>query len=575
MGLSRDTVNAPRLGIRNKRIIIVGNYDKDRASGMSNDPTLIGHLTKISGQHLVATLEPSLADDADQRNGDSDPIGQIGSHLLVRGRGIQLLTQVKRSWQDDANPPRRHLELLPLGDINSSGHFSRGVNHYPVLGTGVHRVASTQLESMFDPFRRHGLQIGRHSQHPELKIFADPTVLFGRHVAILGQSGSGKSWTVASLLQRAVRTMPKAHIVLLDLHGEYGWHDQDGQLHSAFPESMVRHVNARDLEIPYWLLTYTELVDLLIEPSDPNASLQIAFLREVLFNLRRKGNRGLGIDGLSVDSPVYFSIKEMYIQFKKANEQHTDFGKTRGPLFGAFDEFLVRFQAMFNDARYDFLFKPRKRTESMHLEGLLRDFIGLGEPKRQITVIDLSSVPHDVRPTISAQIARLAFEFNYWNPRRREFPILLVCEEAHQYIPRQSNGRHAGTRREIERIAKEGRKYGVGLCVVSQRPLELSETVLSQCANFICLRITNPDDQAYVRRLMPEGEQDLVDTLASLRRGEALAVGEAVPLPTRLQVYKPDPQPASDDVPVGEAWRHGPDDLDVADIVNCWWLQKR
>jgi hypothetical protein len=245
-------------------------------------------------------------------------------------------------------------------------------------------------------------------------------------------------------------------------------------------------------------------------------------------------------------------------------------------LFGAFDEFLVRFQSMYNDSRYDFLLRPKRRVKSLDLEDLLRDFIGLGEPKRQITVIDLSPVPADVRPTVSAQIGRLAFEFNYWNPRRRDFPILLVCEEAHQYIPSEvGDHQHAGSRREMERIAKEGRKYGVGLCVVSQRPTELSETVLSQCSNFICLRTTNPQDQDYVRKLMPEGEQDLADVLTTLRRGEALAVGEAIPLPTRFNLYPPDPAPASGDAPVAEAWRSGPDDLNVADIVERWWKQKR
>ncbi|MGB5564483.1 MAG: ATP-binding protein, partial [Sedimenticolaceae bacterium] len=402
-----------------------------------------------------------------------------------------------------------------------------------------------------------------------------PNLLFNRHLAILGQSGSGKSWAVTSLLQRTVKLMPKAHIVLLDLHGEYGWRDSKGNFHSAFPVDMVRHIDARSLEIPYWLLTYGELVDLLVDRTDSNASLQISFMREVLHSLRRKGNQDLGIDSLSVDSPVYFSLKEMYLHFKQANEQQFDFGKTKGPLFGAFDEFLVRFQAMFNDSRYEFLFRPKRRTKSSDLEDLLRDFIGLGEPKRQITVIDLSPVPHDVRPTVSSQIGRLAFEFNYWNPQRREFPILLVCEEAHQYIPRDADSQHEGSRREMERIAKEGRKYGVGLCVVSQRPNELSETVLSQCSNFICLRTTNPQDQEYIRKLMPEGEQDLADVLTTLRRGEALAVGEAIPLPTRFQLYPPDPAPASSDAPVAESWKSGPDDLDVAGIVGRWWRQQR
>lgn len=542
---------------------------------MSKDPTLIGHLTDISGYRFTATL---LSEDEGFRPTvqiglEEESVGQIGSHVLVRWRTRQQLAQILRMWMDEQG--RRQLHLLPLGDVTSDGRFSRGVSQYPVVGAELHLVSTNQLEGMFDTFRRDGLHLGRHSQRPELKIYVDPNKLFGRHVAILGQSGAGKSWTVASILQRTVKAMPRAHIVLLDLHGEYGWEDEHGEFHSAFPEEIVQHVDARELEIPYWLLSYGELIDLLVDRNDPNASLQIAFLRDVLYSLRRKANRDLGIDRLSVDSPVYFSIKEMYLQFKKANEQQMDFGKAQGPLFGAFDEFLVRFQALFNDARYDFLFKPKRRTESSSLEELLRDFVGLGETKKQITVINLSAVPHDVRPTVSAQIARLAFEFNYWNPKRREFPILLVCEEAHQYIPRSNDHQHAATRREIERIAKEGRKYGVGLCVVSQRPLELSETVLAQCASFICLRITNPDDQEYVRQLMPEGEQDMTDLLASLRRGEALAVGESVPVPTRLQVYKPDPQPHSDDVPVADSWRDGPVDLDVSDIIQNWWRQKR
>src|SRR5439155_13102052 len=235
-------------------------------------------------------------------------------------------------------------------------------------------------------------------------------------------------------------------------------------------------------------------------------------------------------------------------------------GPKQGPMFGDFDRFIARLGSRMNDIRYDFLLKPRVRTTSASLSALLRDFVGLGDPKRAVTVIDLSSVPFDVRPTVAAQIGRLAFEFNYWNPKYREFPILLMCEEAHAYIPRAAEGQYAGSRKSMERIAKEGRKYGVGLAVVSQRPHEVSETVLSQCGTFICLRITNPDDQAYVRSLVPESEGDLVNILAGLGRGEALVLGEAVPLPTRLQFDKPNPTPNSDDVDFYEKWRVGPTD---------------
>ncbi|MCG6966021.1 MAG: DUF853 family protein [Chromatiaceae bacterium] len=542
------------------------------------DPGFLGILKGVSGAHFIAQLERmGKGFEAYRQIGvEKVTVGQVGSYVIARGEQEQVLCQVVRVWEEPRGSDAVQLvRLLPLGEVSSDGQFFRGVGRYPPLDTPVYMAESRQLEAMFDSVRRYGLHLGRLSQRAELRVFVDPNLLFNRHLAILGQSGSGKSWAVSSLLQRTVKLMPKAHIVLLDLHGEYGWRDAKGHFHSAFPSDMVRHVDARSLEIPYWLLTYAELVDLLIDRSDPNASLQISFMREVLHGLRRKDNEDLGIDRLSVDSPVQFSLKELYLHFKQANEQQFDFGKTKGPLFGAFDEFLVRFQAMFNDSRYDFLLRPKRRIKSHDLEELLRDFIGLGDPKRQITVIDLSPVPHDVRPTVSAQIGRLAFEFNYWNPQRRDFPILLVCEEAHQYIPREADKQHQGSRRAMERIAKEGRKYAVGLCVVSQRPTELSETVLSQCSNFVCLRTTNPQDQEYIRKLMPEGEQDLADVLTTLRRGEALAVGEAIPLPTRVRLYPPDPAPASSDAPVAESWKNGPDDVDVAGIVDHWWRQQR
>ena len=542
------------------------------------DPGFLGNLTDVSGARFIARLQDSGPNFEAYRQvgGEIVSIGQIGTYVIARGQQEQVLCQIISAREEGhGEDTTRMLRLLPLGEISSDGKFFRGVGHYPPLGTPVYMAESAQLDAMFDGVRRYGLHLGRLSQREELRVFVEPNLLFSRHLAILGQSGSGKSWAVSSLLQRTVKLMPKAHIVLLDLHGEYGWRDEHDNFHSAFPVDIVRHVDARSLEIPYWLLTYGELVDLLIDRTDPNASLQISFMREVLHSLRKKGNEYLGIDRLSVDSPVYFSLKELYLHFKQANEQQFDFGKTQGPLFGAFDEFLVRFQSMFNDSRYDFLFRPKRHTKSLDLEDLLRDFIGLGEPKRQITVIDLSAVPHDVRPTVSSQIGRLAFEFNYWNPQRREFPILLVCEEAHQYIPRQADTQHEGSRRAMERIAKEGRKYAVGLCVISQRPTELSETVLSQCSNFICLRTTNPQDQEYIRKLMPEGEQDLADVLTTLHRGEALAVGEAIPLPTRLQLYPPNPAPASSDAPVAESWKSGPDDLNVASIVDHWWRQQR
>jgi DNA helicase HerA-like ATPase len=280
---------------------------------------------------------------------------------------------------------------------------------------------------------------------------------------------------------------------------------------------------------------------------------------------------------VTVDTPVFFSLEELVRVVKAKNSEMVP-GATKprqGEMFGDFDRFLVRLESRMNDVRYDFLLKPKVRINSGSLVTMLQDFVGLGTQKAAVTVIDLSSVPFDVRPTVAAQIGRLAFEFNYWNPKYREFPILLICEEAHAYIPRANESQFAGSRKSMERIAKEGRKYGVGLAVVSQRPHEVSETVLAQCGTFICLRITNPDDQTYVRSLVPESEGDLVSVLAGLGRGEALVLGEAVPLPTRLQFDKPDPTPNSDDIDFYGKWKDGLTDLDVNAIVKRWRSQER
>lgn len=544
---------------------------------------LIGYLTEVRGDGMEARMAEAHASAAPLiKIGDEQILaGHVGSYILVRQAGIGVLALVFKMWEKDrfdCNGERRadrFISLIPVGEIQDNGFFVRGVRHYPTPGAEVFAVGIQEINAIFSKFREYQFYIGQLSAKKDYHLSLDPRALFGRHFAILGQSGSGKSWTVTSLIQHTIKAMPKTHLVLLDLHGEYCWKDAKGRLQSAFPPETVNYVDAMELEIPYWLMTYAELVDLFIERSDLGASNQMAYLREVLQTLKRKEAKEMGLNTVSIDTPIYFSLAELYRQFKNANEEKKDFGKVKGALFGQFDEFLVRMQSRFNDVRYDFLLKPKKRNHSAAMPELLREFIGLGVNKANVTIIDLSAVPTDVRPAVSAQVGRLAYEFNYWNPKRRDFPVTLICEEAHSYIPREKGGQFDGTRKMMERIAKEGRKYGVSIGVVSQRPTELSETMLSQCSSFICLRTTNPDDQAYIKGLVPEAEGDLTDILTSLGRGEALVLGEAAPLPTRVQIYKPDPEPKSNDVDYYTGWREGPDELDVDKIVNMWRTQTR
>lgn len=460
--------------------------------------TVIGYIVDVQGNMFTATL---VEDDQGRAPivtiGDEDIlVGQIGSYVAIRQNDVNIVAIVTRMTEQEAlaaptiatpgedtarlSFAKRIARLTPIGSVHADGQFDRGVGRYPTTGAEVHAVGSAEVGKMFERFQSKRFSVGTVATHPSLKVCLDPSNLFGRHFAILGQTGSGKSWTVAALVQRTVAVMPRAHIIILDLHGEYCWKREDGTRHYAFADAIVRHVDARELEIPYWLMTYEELGDLLIEHSEREATNQRAFFRDCLLEGRQAENSSptsaLALPRVTVDTPIYFSLDNLMAKVREKNVERV--GNRQGPMFGDFDRFLMRIESKLNDSRYDFLLKPTKRNTSASLSGMLRDFVGLGEQKAAVTVIDLSSVPFDVRPTVAAQIGRLAFEFNYWNPKYREFPILLMCEEAHAYIPRASESQFAGARKSMERIAKEGRKYGVGLAVVSQRPHEVSETVL-------------------------------------------------------------------------------------------------
>ncbi|MBU0608124.1 MAG: DUF87 domain-containing protein [Armatimonadetes bacterium] len=564
---------------------------------MATDSTLVGYIVDVQGTKFTAAL---LEDEQGTApivtiGGEDILVGQLGSYVEVRQGSLGILALLSRMTEQEKLSPavlgeeskgtvsypfaKRIVTLIPVGSVTPDGKdFERGVSTFPTTGAEVHAIAPQALHAIFSKYADKGYGVGTLSSNPSLAVFLDPSALFGRHFAILGQTGAGKSWTVATLVQRAVKTMPRAHIIILDLHGEYCWQTATEGECAAFDTDIVRHIDARQMEMPYWLMSFGELCDLFIDRSENSAHNQLAVFKDAVQALKEEEAANLGLDRATLDTPIFFDLARMRAAVEEKNGMvaSASTGKDiKGPLTGAFDNFLMRLDSKFSDTRYDFLLKPQIRTSSGSLAELLRDFVGLGDPRRPVTVINLSGVPFDVRPTVAAQIGRLAFEFNYWNPQYRDFPLLLICEEAHTYIPRASETQYAGSRRSMERIAKEGRKYGVGIGVASQRPHEVSETVLSQCGTFICLRITNPEDQNYVRSLVPEAERDLVDILAGLARGESITLGEAVPIPTRFRFHAPDPAPNSDDVDFYTKWRTGPEDIDVEAIVERWRRQQR
>ena len=546
----------------------------------SGKSTRAGLVVDVTEGNITARLDSLKEALANAGEGASTGVsaGQVGSYLVVHSGGGYALVMVERNYQaaDKQGRAVTMVQLSPLGTIDRSGRFSRGLSRYPTCGAEVFVLNRENLATIFSGFGDADLKVGRLTSFESIDVNLDASAFFGRHAAILGQSGAGKSWTVTSLIQSTLSAMPEAHIILLDTHGEYCDKQVDGEVvKSPFQTDLVRSFAAEELEFPYWLLSFSDLCELLINPEDEHASVQTSFLRENLIALRKSVNSHLELGHITVDSPLYYSMEDLEKAVKDANSATTDFGKQKLGTHGKFDQILLRLNSLMNDNRYDFMMRPRKRTSSESLSDLMKDLVGLGNPRASVSVIDLSSVSFDVLPLVAAQIGRLTYEFNFWNPHCREFPIFLICEEAHEYIPREDIARFREARRSMERISKNGRKYGVGLCVVSQRPHDVSETVLAQCSSFICLRISNPDDQEYVRSMVPDASRGTFSALTSLSKGEAIALGEAVPMPVRFRMNRPDPPPNSTDIDYSDKWRHESNDINVEKLVSNWRSQER
>lgn len=531
----------------------------------------IGYVIEVNGERASVEL---TADPTRSLGGDYYP-GQPGSYVKIpfRDRGIiGTVTSVRLQATAGVSETgvRKIADCVLLGTLEKNDRFFRGIATYPNLGQPVQMVSNRELDKIFSEFSEFDFSFGCSSNSREQRVYVQVNRFFGGHIAVLGTTGSGKSCTVVSILQQTIKKYPYTHIVVLDLHGEYA---------RAFPEG-VNLINAGNIELPYWVLNFEEFVDLTVDMNEPTAKNQITVLRDSILRARQAWDtrERLGLGGqITADSPVYYELEELIAMLRDWNIQmvyNAAGEQEEGPLFGVFDKFLIRMDSKISDPRYHFMFKPKTYTSSPNFVDLLRDYLAIDAPHR-MTIVDLSGVPSDAIGVVVAVVTRIVFEFNLWNPERERCPILLVLEEAHNYVPSRFDGRYTAARAAVERLTKEGRKYGIGMIVVSQRPKELSETVLSQCNTFISMRLTNPEDQDYVRRLVPDSLSGLLDMLPSLRTGEALIVGEAVPMPTRMLVDMPDPKPESGDIEFAKWWRQGPGTLDLERVVKRWRARRR
>ena len=425
--------------------------------------------------------------------------------------------------------------------------------------TNLMQSISSELASSINP-----LQIGKYTMDESSIAYLDADKLFQRHAAIVGSTGSGKSFCVARIVEQ-MAALKHANGILFDIHGEYSTDSfkRDGvvQLKIATPSDLTVTDKLKKgiIMVPYWLLNYEEMQSLLLDRSDQNAPNQaMLFSREVLSE-KEKTVSGTEYDKIiTVDSPVAYNLQPLVQKFENLDTEMVPGAKAgsekQGPFHGKLTRFIQRINNKLSDKRMGFMFSLSK--EELKQDWLDQFCAVLMDGRNGIKVIDMSEVPSDVLPLVIGLLARIVFSIQQWSTNGNRHPIALLCDEAHLYV-QQAAVLDAVAElglRSFERIAKEGRKYGVGLVIISQRPSEVNRTVLSQCNNFISLRLTNVDDQNVIKRLLPDNLGNIADNLSLLDIAEAIIVGDSTLLPSRVKIDEPSIKPSSQTIPFWSIW---------------------
>lgn len=454
-------------------------------------------------------------------------------------------------------------------DGNSSNTFKRGADCFPQVDRDCFHVSGKNLQQFMNLLSMkvkdgERLILGHFMADQTAIAIANGDKFFQRHAAILGSTGSGKSWAVALMLERAA-ALKAANLIVFDMHGEYstlceGPNAIAQQYRIAGPGDLDKR-DEECLFLPYWLLNREEMLALILDRSDDNAPNQATRFTEHVRSLKEKAlsdpKKADVLATFTVDSPIPYPIHSL-LSLLNDDDTGTKPGATKdkdgnlkevkGDWNGKLSRFIVRMKAKIDDRRCGFMFQPPDMCSDYGwLEKMLGSLFAVSDNQRGIKVIDFSEVPSDVLPIVTGVLARLLYSIQFWMDKDSRHPLTIVCDEAHLYLPVRDSADAAEKRalESFERIAKEGRKYGVSLLVVSQRPSDVSRTILSQCNNFLVLRLTNDQDQSVVKRLMPESMGGITDILPLLDLGEALLLGDSILLPTRIKLDKPSIEPAS------------------------------
>ncbi len=562
---------------------------------MSEEARRIGHVVSVSGAKLSGVLSPSGEAGGNGSAADVGRVLQIGNLVKVSmPKSVAYGLVSKLEIRDPSGPPNGHdcriIEIDLFGEslCNGSGalngqvngavngevngdpaddlvanDFQRGVSIYPSLGDEIYSASSEELAVIYKRPTVASARMGTLHQDQNLPVYLMTDELLGKHFSILGTSGSGKSCALSVILQSILDDNPSGHVVLLDPHNEYS---------QAFGER-ANVVTTEDLQLPFWLLNFEEIAEVLCSPEPTAREAEMGILKEAIIaaKLSFAGDTDEA-EYLTVDTPVPFRLSSL--------DQHID--KAMGDFERAeqirpYLRIKGRINRLRADRRYAFMFAGVSVRDNM--ADIVCNILRIPVDRRPITIFDLSGVPSEIVDVLVSLLCRMIFDFAMWSARDLAVPVLVVCEEAHRYIPREAGDGFGPTRKAISRIAKEGRKYGVSLCLVTQRPSELSETILSQCNTLFALRMSNDRDQEFVRGALPESAAGMMGALPALRTQEAVVVGEGVTLPMRIRFddLAGEEKPLSETACFSSAWQQDIERNEdfVLDTLDRWRRQAR
>ena len=528
----------------------------------------IGVVLEIAGSGSAIALDlQRLNECADDEDPSIAGAGQVGSQVKIRAADGWLLASVRNQKQDRRNGADgaiiANIDFMGEGKeekLTGKIHgFRRGVTRYPIPGALIYPATTEDLRQIYASDGRSAIQVGTVYPTNDIRAGIYIDAMLGKHFALLGSTGTGKSTSAALILHRICQNAPQGHIVMVDPHGEYA---------AAF-KSTGTIFDVSNLQMPYWLMNFEEHCEVILTSSGSDRQEDADILAKCLLKARSKNRLAEQLGKITVDSPIPYLLSDL------SNFIQDDAGKLDKATSSApYMRLKTKLEELKGDPRYQFMFS------GMLVGDTMADFItkifrmpGNGKP---ISIIDVSGVPSDITSTVVAVLSRMVFDFAIWGREEKTRPILLVCEEAHRYVPNEKNADGSSVGRILSRIAKEGRKYGISLGLITQRPSDLAEGVLSQCGTIISMRLNNDRDQAFVKAAMPEGARGFLDSIPALRNRECIICGEGVAIPIRVAFdnLEESKRPASEDPSFTDLWNEsGGEEEQVIRTVQRWRAQ--